>query len=235
MKVLMIIPAYNEEENILNTVKSIKNYKKVKLDYVVINDGSKDNTKKVLEDNNINYINLCNNLGIGAAVQTGYKYAYYNNYDIAIQYDGDGQHDINYVNRLIDGISKDKYDMVIGSRFVGHESEFKSTMARRIGIKLISIIIKIFTKKRILDTTSGYRAVNKELIEEFAKNYVFDYPEPISSMKILKKGYKVNEIPVNMLERKFGVSSINFHKSIYYMLNVCLTLILIGIGGSKND
>ena len=229
MKVLMIIPSYNEEKNILNTIESIKKYKKRKLDYVVINDGSTDNTKKVLIENNINYIDLVNNLGIGAAVQTGYKYAFRNNYDIAIQFDGDGQHDINYVNKLIDAIEKENYDMVIGSRFIGCDSKFKSTASRRVGIRILSFLIKILTKQKIKDTTSGYRAVNKKIIEKFSNNYAFEYPEPITNLQVIKDGFKVKEVPVGMNERKFGTSSINFYKSIYYMLNVSLNILIEGI------
>lgn len=233
MKVIMIIPAYNEEGNIVNTVNQIKKYKKIDLDYIVINDGSRDNTKKVLMENKINFIDLSNNLGIGAAVQTGYKYAYYNNYDIAIQFDGDGQHDINYVDRLIDSIVNEGYDMVVGSRFVGNESGFLSTRSRRIGINILSFIIKLFTKQTLRDVTSGYRAVNKEIIKRFARDYVFEYPEPITNLDVIKCGYKVKEVAVNMKEREFGVSSINFKKSIYYMLNVGLAMLILGIGGSK--
>lgn len=231
MKMLVIVPAYNEEGNILNTVLEIKKYKKVKLDYVVINDGSSDYTRKILIENSINYIDLSNNLGIGAAVQTGYKYAYDNNYDIAIQFDGDGQHDINYIDKIISKIIRNGYDMVIGSRFVGNESEFKSTASRRFGINILSIIIKLFTGQTIKDVTSGYRAVNRKLIEKFSKNYSFEYPEPITNMQIIKENYKVCEISVKMNERKFGKSSINFHKSIYYMLSVGITMVILGIGG----
>lgn len=233
MKVLMIIPAYNEEGNIVNTVNQIKKYKKIDLDYVVINDGSRDNTKKVLMENNINFVDLSNNLGIGAAVQTGYKYAFYNNYDIAIQFDGDGQHDINYVDRLIDSIVKDGCDMAVGSRFVGNESGFLSTRSRRIGISLLSFIIKLFTRQTLKDVTSGYRAVNRNLIKRFAQDYVFEYPEPITNLDVIKCGYKVREVAVNMKEREHGVSSINFKKSIYYMLNVSLAMFILGIGGSR--
>ena len=210
-------------------------YKKIKLDYIVINDGSRDGTRDVLKKNNLNFVDLSSNLGIGAAVQTGYKYAYYNNYDIAIQFDGDGQHDINYVDKLIDCIEKEGYDMAIGSRFVGNESNFKSTKARRVGIKLISSIIRLLSGTRIMDTTSGYRAVNKSLIKKFASDYVFDYPEPITNLKVIKENYKVKEISVNMNERKFGQSSINFYKSFYYMLNVCLTLLIVGLGGRHGN
>ena len=233
MRVLMIVPAYNEEKNILNTINEIKNYKKIKLDYVVINDGSTDGTKKVLIENNINYIDLVNNLGIGAAVQTGYKYALYNNYDIAIQFDGDGQHDINYVDRLISEIKDGKYNLVIGSRFLGNESDFKSTQARRIGINMLSFLIKVLKNVVIKDVTSGYRAVDKKVIELFAKDYIFDYPEPITNIVLIKNGYRVKEISVSMNERKYGKSSISLFKSIYYMLNVGMAMLIIGIGRKK--
>ena len=229
----MIIPAYNEEKNILNVVNKIKKYKKVKLDYIVINDGSKDNTEEVLVKNKIKHVKLTNNSGIGAAVQTGYIYALKHNYDIAIQFDGDGQHDIEYVDRLINAITKEGYNIAIGSRFVGNESEFKSSAARRLGIKILSFVLKMMTGKRIKDITSGYRAVDKSLIKLFAKEYEFEYPEPITNLIAIKKKYRVTEVPVRMHERKFGKSSINLYKSIYYMISVCLNLIILGIGRNK--
>ncbi|MDD7132043.1 MAG: glycosyltransferase family 2 protein [Firmicutes bacterium] len=233
MKILLIIPAYNEEKNILNTINMIENYKRKMLDYIVINDGSLDKTEEVLKDNNINHICLVNNLGIGAAVQTGYKYAYTNNYDIAIQFDGDGQHDINYIDKLIDTIVDEKYDMVIGSRFVGNDSSFKSTKMRRVGIKLLSFVIKILTGVTIKDVTSGYRAVNRNIIEKFSKNYIFDYPEPITNLQLIKEKYKIKEVSVGMKERKYGKSSISALKSFYYMFNVILNMLIIGLGGKK--
>lgn len=236
-KILVIIPAYNEEKNIEKTYNSIINFnKKYKKNYelVVINDGSTDNTKEILEKKNIPHINLINNLGIGGAVQTGYKYALENNYDIAIQFDGDGQHDVNYIDDIIKSLNEEKADMVIGSRFIdSSSSEFKSTKTRRLGINIISFFIKLLTKKKIYDTTSGFRAVNKDLIKEFANDYPVEYPEPVSTTKVLKKGYEIIEIPVSMNERKHGVSSINQWKNIYYMINVIISIILIGIGGNK--
>lgn len=227
-KVLMIIPAYNEEGNILNTVNSIKKLKKdkdYKIDYVVINDGSIDNTLKTCIDNNINYISLVRNLGIGGAVQTGYKYAYYKGYDIAIQFDGDGQHDANYIHNLIKEIDKG-YNFVIGSRFVSELSDFKSTGGRRLGIKILSALIKICTGKKIYDVTSGFRAADKKIIREFANSYPLEYPEPETLAVLSKKGYKIKEIPVKMLERKHGKSSINLTKSLYYMFSVSISIII---------
>ena len=169
-KVLLVIPAYNEEENILKTCQKIKKENK-KLDFIVINDGSKDNTKKilVLVENNIPHITLIHNLGIGGAVQTGYKYALENNYDIVVQFDGDGQHDVRYVEKLIKPIVDGKADFTIGARFIEELSKFKSSRARRFGINIISFFMKLFTGKKIYDTTSGFRAVNREIIEFFAK------------------------------------------------------------------
>ena len=237
MKVLLIIPSYNEEANVLSNYKKILNYNrknKFTLDAIVINDGSTDKTEEICKHNNIPNISLIHNLGIGGAVQTGYKYALENNYDIAVQFDGDGQHDINYVKNIIDPIINNECDMTIGSRFIDkNSSSFKSSFSRRIGIKLISFVIKLVTGKRIYDTTSGFRAVNKKIIYEFAGNYPVEYPEPISTVDILKKNYRVKEVAVSMNERETGKSSIRAWKNIYYMLNVILSILFIRMGGKK--
>lgn len=230
-KILLIIPAYNEEKVILKTVNTIIDYNKknkTNYDYIVINDGSKDNTEKVLSKNKLNYINLIQNLGIGGAVQTGYKYAYKNNYDIAIQYDGDGQHDISYVKEIINPILEGKADMTIGSRFIEKNKKgFKSSRARRIGIKIISMCIKVKTHKKIYDVTSGFRAINRDIMKLFVDYYPYEYPEPISTVSVLKNNYKVKEVPVVMKERTTGKSSISSWKNIYYMINVILSIILM--------
>ena len=232
-KVLLIIPAYNEEESILNVVNKIYNYNKennTKYDIVVINDGSKDNTEKILCENNINHIKLINNLGIGGAVQTWYKYALENDYDIAVQFDGDGQHDIRYVRDVIKPITDNDANMVIGSRFIDKStSKFKSSKARQMGIKMISFFIKLVTSKKIYDTTSGFRAVDKELIKKFSNSYPVEYPEPVSTTEILKMEYKVKEVAVSMNERENGISSIRMWKNCYYMINVILYILVIGI------
>ncbi len=231
-KVLLIIPAYNEEDNILRTCREIDKYNKEnkkKYDYVVINDGSRDKTGVILDENNINHIDLIHNLGIGGAVQTGYKYAYYNDYDIAVQYDGDGQHDVNYVDKVINPIIKNKADFVIGSRFVGEISKFKTTGARRAGIKVLSFFIKMVSGLKIYDTTSGFRACNKRIIKIFANEYPLEYPEPITTVELAKKKFRISEVAVNMRERTGGKSSIHTWKNVYYMLNVCLSIIIAGI------
>jgi len=224
MKVIVIIPCYNEEDNILKTVKNLQEANK-DVDYIVINDGSIDNTREICIENNINMIDLPINLGIGGAVQTGYKYAFYNDYDVAIQLDGDNQHNPKYIENLIDEINKGN-DMVIGSRYVTILSTFKSTAIRQMGIKFLSFLIKMVTGRKIYDVTSGYRACNKKLIKLFANNYPTDYPEPDSTTKVLKLGYKVSEIPVEMNERENGKSSIGFIDSIYYMIKVSLCILM---------
>lgn len=229
-KIILIIPAYNEEANILRVYNNIVSYNKKannKLDVVFINDGSKDNTESILLENNINHVKLIQNLGIGGAVQTGYKYAIENDYDIAIQFDGDGQHDINYVEDLIKPILDEEADMVIGSRFIDStSSDFKSSGMRRLGIKVISFCIRIRTGKKIYDTTSGFRAVNKKVLDSFAVHYPLEYPEPISSVDVLLKDMKIKEVPVSMNERMAGKSSIGSWKNVYYMINVTLSILL---------
>ena len=225
MKVLIIIPAYNEELNIEATVKDVKN--NTNYDYVIVNDGSKDKTKEICQKNNFNLISLPINYGLTSAIQVGMKYAKENNYDIAIQFDGDGQHDINYVEDLIKPILEEDVDMTIGSRFIdSSSSDFKSSGMRRLGIKVISFCIRIRTGKKIYDTTSGFRAVNKKVLDSFAVHYPLEYPEPISSVDILLKDMKIKEVPVSMNERIAGKSSIGSWKNVYYMINVTLSILL---------
>lgn len=231
-KILLIIPAYNEEDNILKTYKDIEKYNKENnypYDIIVINDGSKDKTSEICHKNNIPIIDLIHNLGIGGAVQTGYKYAYQNDYDIAVQFDGDGQHNVNYIKKIIEPIIKNESDMVIGSRFIDNIDTFKSTRARRIGIGIISKMIKLVTGTKIYDTTSGFRAVNKEIIKDFQESYPVEYPEPLTTAELLKKKYRIKEVSVEMNEREGGVSSIRKWKTIYYMINVILSLLIIGL------
>lgn len=225
MKILLIIPAYNEEKNIKETVNTILNNSQY--DYIVINDGSKDNTEKVLVDNNINHIKLVENLGIGGAVQTGYKYALENDYDIAVQFDGDGQHDVNCIKDICKPIIDQEADMVIGTRYLDKtSSKFQSTFMRRLGSSIISTVIRIFCRAKITDPTSGFRAVNKDIIKEFATEYPTEYPEPESTVSLLVNKYKVKEISVSMNERAGGVSSIRLWKTVDYMAKVVLAIIV---------
>lgn len=235
--VLIIIPAYNEENNIVKTINSIRNLeiKNYEIDYIVINDGSIDNTLLVLRDNKINHLNLINNLGIGAAMQTGYKYANYHNYDYAVQFDGDGQHNAKYISVLLKDLSDNNVDLSVGSRFVAQLSEFRSTKIRQFGIAFLSFLIKITCKETIKDVTSGFRMCNNDVISEFASSYPDDYPEPESLVVLLKKGYKINEVAVEMNEREHGVSSINKIKSIYYMIKVSIAIIFRSLSTKKGE
>ena len=232
-KILMIIPAYNEEECILKTCGDIEKYNKenkTNYEFIVINDGSTDKTGKILDENKIPHIDLVKNLGIGGAVQTGYKYAYDNDYDIAIQYDGDGQHDVSYVKDIIKPLIEEKCDMCIGSRFVKKDKKgFKSTAARRLGIKIITAEIALFAGKKITDPTSGFRASNKRVIKLFANDYPTEYPEPVSEVFLLKNKYKILEEKVVMKERQGGKSSIHAWKNIYYMINVSISMFIESI------
>lgn len=232
-KILIVIPAYNEEESILDTYQSVmeynKKHKSISLDVIVINDGSRDSTKQILEDYHIPHINLVHNLGIGGAVQTGYKYALENNYDYVVQFDGDGQHDINYVETILEPLRSGDADLCIGSRFLDDTSEFKSTGARRIGIKIISFLIWLFAHIKIMDPTSGFRAANRSVIQHFAMSYPREYPEPESIVNITRLNYRVIEQPVKMRERTGGVSSIRAWKTVYYMINVGLSIIVTSL------
>ena len=227
VKTLIIIPAYNEEESIEKVINSVYAQNIENCDVLVVNDGSKDNTYKEAKKTKAIVIDAPNNLGIGGAVQTGYLYAKKYNYDIAIQLDGDGQHDPKYIKDLIEEILKGN-DMVIGSRFV-KKTTYEQTFFRMFGINIISAIIKSMTHVKIYDTTSGYRAINRNIIEEFVNSYPYDYPEPCTTMHMIKKGYKIKEIPVEMRQREAGVSSISPLKSMVYMFKVILYIFLMGI------
>ena len=224
MKVLIIIPAYNEEECIQGVVDNlIQNYPQY--DYVVVNDGSKDNTLNILEENKYSYINLPVNLGIGGGMQTGYLYARENDYDIAVQLDGDGQHNPAYIKDIIQPIIDGQADMVIGSRYLTGEG-FQSTGLRRLGIKIISTTIRILCGKKVYDVTSGFRASNRKMIAFFSENYAEDYPEPEAIIATIKQGGEIREVPVLMNERQGGVSSIRGFKAVNYMLKVELALLI---------
>ena len=221
MKLLLIIPAYNEEECIENVINNItKNYSQ--FDYVVVNDGSKDRTSEICHENGYNIIGLPVNLGLAGAFQTGMKYAYYNNYDYAIQFDADGQHRPEYIEKMYKEILKG-YDIVIGSRFV---TEKKPFTARMIGNRLISWGIKVTTGKRITDPTSGMRLFGRSVLKEFANNINYG-PEPDTISFLIKKGCKVSEVQVSMNERETGESYLNVTKSIIYMLRMMISILIM--------
>ncbi|AJI23010.1 glycosyltransferase family 2 protein [Priestia megaterium] len=216
-RALIIIPAYNEEDNIKDTVSNVKYMNN--FDYIVVNDGSKDKTQEILDSNNFNHLDLPINLGIGGAMQTGYKYALKNDYDYAIQLDADGQHNPKDLAKLIDEIDINHFDMVIGSRFI-EKTDYRGSLTRRVGIYYFYKLIHILTGKKVTDPTSGYRVVNKKIIKEFSNYYPQDYPEVEVVVDLAKKGYNIHETRVDMNSRQGGTSSITPLKSIYYMIKV---------------
>lgn len=220
-KTLIVIPAYNEAMNIEKTVADVLENAKG-MDYVIVNDGSTDNTIEVLERNNFNYINSFLNLGLFGAVQTGFKYALRNGYDVAIQFDGDGQHNASYLKMMVDEIEAGN-DIVIGSRFV---TEKKPFTARMLGSRLISTAIFIVTRKRIVDPTSGLRAYDKKALEEYAHG-LNNPPEPDTLVYMLRKKCKVKEVQVEMSDREFGESYLNLSNTIKYMSRMLISIFLI--------
>lgn len=226
-KVLLIIPAYNEEESLRSLIEEIKTVCPY-VDYLVVNDCSSDDTERLLEELGANYITLPCNMGIGGAVQSGYRYAAQNGYDIAIQIDGDGQHDVRFVKDMVKLIEDKQADVVIGSRFIDKEG-FQSSQARRIGIRILSMLIRLMCGAKVKDVTSGFRAVNRRFIELFAENYPDDYPEPEVIVTAKLYGAVIKELPVVMRERTTGKSSINLKRSIYYMIKVSLAIIICRI------
>lgn len=224
MKKLIIIPAYNESECIEQTVRNIE-MNIQDFDYIIINDCSTDNTKEICEQNGFNVINLPVNLGIGGAVQTGYMYGMRHGYDVAVQVDGDGQHDAAFLQQMADCMEETGVDMVIGSRFI-EKKGFQSTGARRAGIKFFTWLIRLMTGETVTDPTSGLRMVNRKVMKEFAVNYPKDYPEPETAVAVLHLGMKIKEVPVIMHERIGGVSSISMKKSVYYMIKVSMAIVI---------
>lgn len=229
VKVLVIVPAYNEAESIESVVQDIARH--ADYDIAVVNDGSSDDTVDICRriSDQIRILDLPNNLGIGGAVQAGYKFAYANGYDVAVQFDGDGQHDGSYLKPLVCELLRTDKDLIIGSRFIeGKKSEFQSTAMRRLGISIIRSLIKLVSGKLVTDPTSGFRACSKRAISFFCREYPMDYPEPESIVAIQACGMSVGELPVEMRSRQGGSSSIKALSSIYYMMKVSLAILIQG-------
>ncbi len=226
MRVIIIIPAFNESENIKRVVNDIKK-ENTNWDILVVNDCSLDNTSAIAKSTKQAFVlDLPFNLGIGGAVQAGFKYAKTHNYDIAIKYDGDGQHLPDEIKTLLNVLSENNVDVVIGSRFLEKHDGFKSTLMRRVGIKIFQILNSMLIKQKITDNTSGFIAFNKKVISFFAEHYPTDYPEPESIINLKKNGFVIKEVFVKMQHRQGGKSSISGLKSIYYMFKVILAIIM---------
>lgn len=226
-KILFVIPAHNEEKNIKNVINDInKNIKNA--DIVVVNDFSYDNTKKIIEKENAILLDMPFNVGYASAIQTGIKYAYYNDYDYVIQLDGDGQHLPSEAIKLIEKMKETNVDIVIGSRFL-EKTKYKHPIFRRAGTKFFQILIKIFCKKKITDPTSGFQCLNRKVIERYAKIGGYpEFPDANLIMEMLLEGYKIEEVSVIMKESNTGVS---MHSGIYkpmkYMIKVTYAIFFI--------
>ncbi|GIO33658.1 putative glycosyl transferase [Paenibacillus albilobatus] len=224
-KILVIVPAYNEAEGIAQVIRRLQEDTPY-ADVLVINDGSSDATGRIARAAGANVIDLTCNLGIGGAVQTGYRYAADHHYDYAVQIDGDGQHNPCDLSRLLSAMSDTGADMVIGSRFITKQG-FQSTFARKMGIGLLSTLLSKLTGRTVTDPTSGYRLCGRRAISLFAREYPADYPEVEALMLLYNRELSFTEIPVVMNERQGGVSSISALKSVYYMSKVILSVLLM--------
>ena len=225
-RVLAIVPAYNEAGSIAAVIGEVKR-SAPDADVVVVDDGSSDATGALAERAGAAVLRMPFNVGIGGAVQTGYQYALAKGHDIAIQVDGDGQHDPAEIARLIEPLLRGQADMAVGTRFRG-DGSYRSPVARRIGIRMFARIVSLMVGQRVTDTTSGFRAVNRSGIRLFARDYPHDYPEVESIVLLCRHGLTMTEVAVEMRERASGTSSITVLQSIYYVVKVTLAL-LIGL------
>ncbi len=222
-KVLVIIPAYNEEGSIEKVIEEVRNHLP-QVDILVVNDGSTDLTSERAKEKGAVVLELPFNLGIGGAMQAGYKYANEKGYDIAIQVDGDGQHDPKEIPKLLWALEERQWDMAIGSRFIADSAEYKESTMRRVGISVLSKVISVILRQKITDPTSGFRAANRKAIKLFASDYPQDYPEPEALVLLSRCGLKMGEVPVSMNQRYSGESSITKIRSVYYMVKVLLAI-----------
>jgi glycosyltransferase involved in cell wall biosynthesis len=221
MRILAIIPCYNEEKNLISTVENLRKITPV-VDFIVVNDGSRDNTHSICIENNYPVIDMPFNLGLANAIQTGMRYAYSNGYEMAIQFDGDGQHVPSYIPEMIQLMQDTSADIVIGSRYI----QKRSRGLRGLGSSFLKISIKIVTGKTISDPTSGMRLYSKKMIEEFAKQMNYG-PEPDTLTYLLNKGATILETPVTMRERKAGKSYLTAFTAAGYMLRMFISITFI--------
>jgi glycosyltransferase involved in cell wall biosynthesis len=223
-KLLFIVPAYNEERNIGRVITEIAEHAGG-AEILIIDDGSSDATASVARSAGASVIQLPHNLGIGGAVQTGYKFARQGEHDYVVRLDGDGQHDASFVERLIQPLRVGMADMVIGSRYLGLDG-FRAQGLRAIGVKLFSVLVSLAVHRRFTDTTSGFQAANRDAVIFLADHLPTDYPEIEGLLLLCRAGYRVLEVPVTMRPRTNGRSSITKAKSFYYVIKIMLAILV---------
>jgi hypothetical protein len=220
---IAIVPALNEELALPGVIDELRAFDPG-LDIVVVDDGSVDRTAAVAAAKGARVLRLPFNLGIGGSVQTGFRYAYENGYDLAVRVDGDGQHDPGQLGLVIAPVLRGDADIAVGSRFASTGSGYRSTRTRRIGIRLLAWVVSRIVGQRVTDTTSGFQALNREGIALFARDYPHDYPEVEATVMVFRHRLRLCEVPVTMRERGAGRSSITALRSIYYMVKVLLAI-----------
>jgi glycosyltransferase involved in cell wall biosynthesis len=222
MKKIAIVPAFNEEGSIATVIDEIRAFDP-SFTIVVVDDGSADRTAETARARGAHVVRLPFNLGIGGAVQTGFRFAYENGYRLAVRVDGDGQHDPSELPKIVEPVLSGQADICVGSRFSGERS-YRSSRSRRIGIHLLAWIVSRLIGQRVTDTTSGFQALNRRGIALFAADYPHDYPEVEATVMVAKHRLRLLEVPVTMRERSAGQSSITAVHSIYYMAKVLLAI-----------
>ena len=225
-RILVIVPAFNEEDTIRGVIHEIRRCLP-EADVLVVNDGSTDSTSEISRKEGVLVLDHPYNMGIGATMQTGFVYALTNGYDITVQIDGDGQHNAETLPRIIRPILRGEANLVIGSRYLS-DGGFKSTPLRKLGIKFFAVLLLLFTGKRITDSTSGFRAIDRKALELFSREYPSDYPEVEALVLAYKNGLIYEEIPTEMRKRQGGTSSIGITSALYYMVKVTLS-VTIGV------
>ena len=224
-RTVAVVPAYDEEGAIAGVVEGIRAFDP-SIDVVVVDDGSTDSTAAVAVSAGAAVVRLPFNLGIGGAVQTGFRYALEHGYEVAVRLDGDGQHDPAELPKLLAPLERGEADVVTGSRFQDTEDEYRPPLARRLGITWFATLVSLLARQRVTDTTSGFQALNERGIALFARDYPSDYPEVEATVLVLKHRLRLVEVPVRMLEREHGTSSITLVRSVYYAIKVTLALLV---------
>jgi glycosyltransferase involved in cell wall biosynthesis len=220
---IAIVPAYNEQDCVARVIDELRAFDPG-LDVVVVDDGSVDQTAEVARARGAHVVRLPFNLGIGGAMQTGYRYAFEHGFELAVQLDGDGQHDPQELMKIIEPVLDGRADLVVGSRFRNGATAYRAPFMRRVGIRIFARIVSWIVGQRVTDTTSGFRCVNRLGIALFAADYPHDYPEVEATVMVHKHRLRLTEVPVRMRQRAGGVSSINAARSIYYMVKVLLAI-----------